>query len=268
MPTAITQTKAQPDRAPLTQLTAPSGQTTHTAWDRRKVLITGGTRGLGRALAESLTLLGADVAVIARQAERLAHLREHWPRVITLQGDIADKQAIYPLAMQAVNALGGLDVLIHNAGILGPQTLRLLADTDCEDFEAALQTHVVGPFRLTKALMGPLFESQGLAVFVSSDAAVQAYPQWGAYGASKAAMAHMARIWHEEVQALGVRMLVVDPGDMLTDLHLQALPDADPAGLKDPKTAAVDLLAAMTPHLSQVGFAGRETFHRHTEATS
>jgi NAD(P)-dependent dehydrogenase (short-subunit alcohol dehydrogenase family) len=225
---------------PKAQLNAP------TAWDRRKVLITGGTRGLGRALTESLTLLGAEVAVIARNAERLAQLRDRWPRVITLQGDIADKEAIYPLAMQAVNALGGLDVLIHNAGILGPKALRLLADTECEDFEAALQTHVLGPFRLTKALMGPLFESQGLAVFVSSDAAVQPYPQWGAYGASKAAMAHMARIWQEEAQALGVRMLVVDPGDMLTDLHLQAVPDADPTALKDPKAAAVALIAEMT----------------------
>lgn len=213
------------------------------------MLITGGTRGLGRALTESLTLLGADVAVIARNSERLADLRNRWPRVITLQGDIADKQTIYPLAMQAVNALGGIDVIIHNAGTLGPKALRHLADTDCEDFDAALQTHVLGPFRLTKALMGPLFESQGLVVFVSSDAAVQAYPQWGAYGASKAAMAHMARIWHEEARALGVRMLVVDPGDMLTDLHLQAMPDADPAGLKDPKTAAIEIIAEMTPLL-------------------
>lgn len=224
----------------ISQHAAPS------PWDHRKVLITGGTRGLGLALTESLTLLGAEVAVIARNLERLKQLQNRWPRVITLQGDIADKEAIYPLAMQAVSALGGVDVLIHNAGILGPKTLRHLADTDCEDLEAALQTHVLGPFRLTKALMGPLFESRGLVVFVSSDAAVQAYPQWGAYGASKAAMAHMAHIWHEEARPLGVRMLVVDPGDMLTDLHLQALPDADPAQLKDPKTAAAALIAEMS----------------------
>ena len=99
--------------------------------------------------------------------------------------------------------LGGLDVLVNNASSLGPVPLRLLTDTDCEDVERALATNLLGPFRLTKALVGALAASAregrgALVLNVSSDAAVNAYPTWGAYGASKAALHHMTRIWDAE----------------------------------------------------------------------
>jgi NAD(P)-dependent dehydrogenase (short-subunit alcohol dehydrogenase family) len=218
-------------------------------WEGRKVLVTGGTRGLGRALAESLDLLGAQVAVIGRQAASLQELHARHPRIHAIRGDLGRKEDIHPMALSAIDALGGLDVLIHNAGILGPKRLQLLADTDCEDFEAALQVHVLGPFRLTKALLGPLNESQGAVVHVTSDAAVSAYPYWGAYGASKAAMDHMARIWDAEMRSVGIRLLSVDPGDMHTDLHLQAIPDADTRALKSPLAAAAEVLARVARHM-------------------
>lgn len=222
-------------------------KTQSSSWEERKVLITGGTRGLGRALAESLNLLGAKVAVIARQASGLQELHANNPRIHVLRGDIGKKADTHPLALAAIDHLGGLDLLIHNAGILGPQRLQLLADTDCEDFEAALQVHVLGPFRLTKALLGPLFESQGQVAFITSDAAHSAYPYWGAYGASKAAMQHMASIWNAEVSELGIQMISIDPGDMHTDLHLQALPDADIRALKSPQRAAAEILSQLSP---------------------
>ena len=141
-------------------------------------------------------------------------------------------------------------MLVNNASSLGPVPLALLADTECEDLELALATNVLGPFRLTKALLGALAasarEGRGSVVLnISSDAAVNAYPQWGAYGASKAALRHMSRIWDEELAAEGVRVLSLDPGDMDTPLHALAVPDADPATLKRPETAARELADAI-----------------------
>ncbi len=211
-------------------------------WKDRKVLITGGTRGLGLALTEALRFLGARVAVIGRKQESLTVLRKRFTDIPIIQGDVADKNQALPLALSAIDKLAGLDLLIHNAGTLGTSRLKPLADTDCEELEAALQTHVVGPFRLTKALLGPLMENRGTVVFITSDAAQNPYPLWGAYGASKAAMQHMAHIWQEEIKEFGIGVHCFDPGDMLTDLHLQALPDADRTALKHPQAAALELI--------------------------
>src|SRR5439155_21125008 len=106
-------------------------------------------------------------------------------------------------------------------------------DSDCGGFARALATNLVGPFRLTKALLGALAssarEGRGAVVLnVSSDATINAYPGWGAYGASKAALHHLSRIWQEELATLGVRFLSLDPGDMDTPLQALAVPDADP----------------------------------------
>src|SRR5207237_4937358 len=154
----------------------------------------------------------------------------------------------HPLALQITAALGGLDVLVNNASSLGPVPLAPLADTDCEDFEAALQTNLLGPFRLTRALLGALAAAAregrpAIVVNISSDAAVSAYPGWGAYGASKAALTHMSRIWDEELKEHGIRVVAHDPGDMDTPLHALAIPDADPATLKRPEQSADELLA-------------------------
>jgi NAD(P)-dependent dehydrogenase (short-subunit alcohol dehydrogenase family) len=147
-------------------------------------------------------------------------------------------------------------VLINNASSLGPVPLAPLADTGCEDFERALVTNVLGPFRLTKALLGALAASAreglgGVVLDVSSDAAINAYPGWGAYGASKAALAHLSRIWNAECAALGVRFLSLDPGDMDTPLHALAVPDADRSLLRAPADAARELAAAIAAVMPQ-----------------
>jgi NAD(P)-dependent dehydrogenase (short-subunit alcohol dehydrogenase family) len=128
--------------------------------------------------------------------------------------------------------------------------LAPLADTECEDLEGALATNLLGPFRLTKALLGSLAAAaregrRPVVVNITSDAAVTPYPGWGAYGASKAALAHLSRIWDEELRPHGIRVLALDPGDMDTPLHAAALPDADPATLKRPRDAAAEILAAV-----------------------
>lgn len=223
-----------------------------------RVAITGGTSGLGLALARALRGRGARVAVIARNRERIEQVAAEAPGDFAgIVGDVSRKDDIYPIATQILGNLGGLDVLVNNASDLGPVPLALLADTDCEDFERALATNVLGPFRLTKALLGALAasarEGRGAVVLnISSDAAVNAYAQWGAYGASKAALSHMSRIWDEELGTQGVRFLSLDPGDMDTPMHAAAVPDADPSTLKNPEVAARELVSAIEGALKKV----------------
>ncbi len=214
------------------------------------VWITGGSRGLGAALARRLAARGARLALTARDpvalGEVVAEIRQAGGHAIALPGDVGDRNAILPLAGAVQAALGHIDVLVHAASALGPAPLRLLSDTDCEELERALAVNVVGPFRLTKAIAGPMaLSGGGLIVHVSSDAALAAYPTWGAYGASKAAFDHMARIWAAELEPVGVRFLGVDPGDMDTALHRAAVPDVDRSQLQDPDEVAgrvLDLL--------------------------
>lgn len=231
--------------------------------DGMRIAVTGGTSGLGLALVREFLGRGARVAFVARERSRVEHVAIE-TGADGIVADVARKEDIHPLAMQITGRLGGLDVLINNASSLGPEPLRLLADTDCEDFEHALATNVLGPFRLTKALLGALSASaregrRALVLNVSSDAARNPYPTWGAYGASKAALEHMTRIWDEELAAQGVHFIAVDPGDMDTPLHVLALPNADPATLKRPVDAAREIaeliLSSEATRRSRVGAA-------------
>jgi NAD(P)-dependent dehydrogenase (short-subunit alcohol dehydrogenase family) len=208
-----------------------------------RIAITGGTSGLGLALVHELHERGAKVAFIARDRTRVEAVERELAGTHGIVGDVARKDDIHPIALQILGRLGGLDVLVNNASSLGPAPLRLLADTDCEAFEQALTTNVLGPFRLTKALLGALSASArerrgGIVLNVSSDAALTPYPEWGAYGASKAALAHLTRIWNAEQGAGGVQFLSLDPGDMDTPLHLSARPDVDRATLQSPALPA------------------------------
>ena len=219
-----------------------------------RVAITGGTSGLGLALVQLLTARGARVAFVARTASDVRRTAAQ-TGAYGIIGDVARKTDIYPTAMQITGNLGGLDVLVNNASSLGPVPLALLADTESEELEVALTVNLVGAFRLTKALFGALAASArdrlgALVINISSDAAVNAYPGWGAYGASKAALAHMTAIWDEEAKDHGVRFLAVDPGDMDTPLHALAVPDADTSTLKHPNTAAAEIIGKMLAALS------------------
>ncbi|MBX5143259.1 SDR family NAD(P)-dependent oxidoreductase [Rhizobium lentis] len=219
-----------------------------------RVGITGGTSGLGLALVRQLAGKGASIAFVARTAANVERVAAE-TGAFGIVADIGKKEDIYPIAMQISANLGGVDVLINNASNLGPVPLALLADTECEELEAALAVNLLGVFRLTKALFGALAASAregrgALVINISSDAAVNAYPGWGAYGASKAALAHLTAIWDEESKPDGIRFLALDPGDMDTPLHALALPDADPSSLKDPELAAAEILETMIEALS------------------
>jgi NAD(P)-dependent dehydrogenase (short-subunit alcohol dehydrogenase family) len=219
-----------------------------------RIAVTGGTSGLGRALVGQLVHQGARVAFLARHRADVERTMLDCPTAIGIVGDVSKKEDTHPIALQILGILGGLDVLVNNASSLGAVPLRPLADTACEDVELALATNVVGPFRLTKTLLGALAASaregaHPLVINISSDAAVTPYENWGAYGASKAALLHLSRIWNAELHEEGISVVSIDPGDMDTPLHAMALPDADVSTLKSPATAAreiVDVIARAT----------------------
>jgi len=216
----------------------------------RGILITGGGRGLGAALARELARRGARLLLVARSepelADTAAAIRAAGGTVATIARDVADKDAVHAIAAAANAALGAVDAVVHCAGALGPVPLRPLADTACEDLQRALDVNLVGPFRLDKLLLGPMFlRGDGLVVHVSTDAAVAAYPLWGAYGVSKAAADHLARIWATELDGTGVRLLTIDPGEMDTRMHREAMPDADRSTLARPEAVAVRIADMM-----------------------
>jgi NAD(P)-dependent dehydrogenase (short-subunit alcohol dehydrogenase family) len=198
---------------------------------------------------------GARLALVARDGEALQRvveeIRAAGGEAHSIPADVASPEAAPRIAGAASALLGPIDVLIHNASSLGPVPLVPLADTDDLAFEEALATNLIGPFRLTRALAGAMaLRGRGLIVHISSDAATNAYPRWGAYGASKAALEHLGRIWAAELADRGVRFLNIDPGEMNTQMHRDAMPEADPATLARPETVAtriVTLLAAKLP---------------------
>lgn len=215
------------------------------------VLITGGSRGLGKELGRLFYSRGARVVLVARGKEEVdrsvrdireggSHARGE---VHGLAGfDVGDKESVHRISGAATALLDGSPtIVIHNASTLGPLPMPLLLDTECEDFERVLAVNLVGPFRLTKALSGPmLLAKRGLFLFVSSDAAVNAYPNWGAYGVSKAAQDHLAKTLAAELDP--IRFYAVDPGEMDTKMHADALPDADRRTLARPSDVAASFL--------------------------
>ena len=215
-----------------------------------RVLVTGGTSGLGRALVDEFRARGAHVAFVARSAGDVDRVARECADTLGIVGDVSRSDAVHPIALQALAWRRGLDVLVNNASSLGQVPLAPLADTESGALEEALATNVLGPFRLTKALFGALAASAreergGIVVNVTSDAGINAYSNWGAYGASKAALLHLTRIFDEESRALGIRMLALDPGDMDTPLHALALPHADRSELKQPRASACELVDAV-----------------------
>lgn len=213
----------------------------------KAVLVTGASRGLGQALLGAFARRGARVVGVARNAEEMkavaAALRAEGLEAHALAYDVGDKASVYPLVGAATALVGPLDVLVHNASTLGPTPLPLLLDTACEDLSHVLEVNVVGPFRITKAVAGAMvMRGKGLVLNVTSDAAVAAYPRWGAYSVSKAALDHLGRVWAAELEGTGVRFLTVDPGEMDTRMHSDAMPDADRTTLARPESVAARLV--------------------------
>ncbi len=210
---------------------------------RPPALITGASRGLGRALALHLSSRGHPVVLVARSQQPLQRVVD----TITAAGgvaypivaDVGDPDDALAIAAQATAAVQTVGLLVHNASTLGPLPMPSLADTRAPDLQRVLEVNLLGPFRLTQALLGSMALGQGGTVLhISSDAAVQAYAGWGAYSVSKAALDHLTRVWSAELTDANVRVVSVDPGEMDTRMHADAIPDADRSTLTDPDQVA------------------------------
>jgi NAD(P)-dependent dehydrogenase (short-subunit alcohol dehydrogenase family) len=225
------------------------------------VLVTGGGRGLGAALGKELAGRGARVVLAARSRPELdgvaAAIRAAGGEAHAVGADLGDPDAVHALAGTAAALVGPIDVLVHNASGLGPVPLRSLAATDARDLQALLDVNLLGPFRLTQALVGGMvLRGRGLVLGISSDAAVTAYAGWGGYGVTKAALDHLLRAWAVELADAGVRFLSVDPGEMDTAMHAAAVPEADRAQLARPEDVAF-LLAQLMARAESVPSGSR-----------
>ncbi|MFE6721159.1 SDR family NAD(P)-dependent oxidoreductase [Streptomyces albidoflavus] len=203
-------------------------------------VITGGSKGLGRALALALAERGWSLVLTARGAGELAEAgraAEGLGGVVrTVAGDVADAGHRSEV-VAAARALGGVDLLVNNASALGAAPLVPLAELGTAGLRAALETNVVAAHGLVREAL-PLLRAAGAGavVSVSSDAAVEAYPTWGGYGASKAALDHWSAVLG--VEEPGLRVWAVDPGDLRTELYRAAVPD-DPDEAARPEPEAV-----------------------------
>ena len=196
-------------------------------------LITGGSAGLGRALVAALAARDWTVITDARGAGRLAELREQvGPRVVTVPGDIADPAHRRTLIDQ-VEAHGALDLLIHNASTLGPVPLRPLRELSESDLAHTWTVNAGAPAELSRALLPWLKTAGGAVIALSSDAAVEHYPTWGAYAASKAALDHLTLTLGAEE---GLDTYAIDPGDLRTEMHQAAFPGEDISDRPLPQT--------------------------------
>ena len=203
-------------------------------------LITGASRGLGRALATALNDRGWRLVIDGRDARRLASTAAALPRpelVVALPGDVTD-----PAHRAALAAAVGshLDLLVNNASELGPSPLPRLAELRPEELVRVLAVNAVAPLALLQAVL-PALGAGARVVDISSDAAVEAYEGWGGYGASKAALDHLTAVLAAEHPDL--RIYAVDPGDMATDMQQAAFPGEDIRDRPAPETVIPALLA-------------------------
>jgi NAD(P)-dependent dehydrogenase (short-subunit alcohol dehydrogenase family) len=197
---------------------------------KQVALITGGSRGLGAAVARFLAPQGYDLILTAREPEPLAavaaELRRHGGTVRTLAGDVADPGHRTRVAAAAAG-LGRLDLLFNNASDLGAAPLPVLSEYPLGALERLLAVNVVGPIGLIQVVLPLLSRSRGLVVNITSDAAIGGYPGWGGYGASKAALELASRTLATELAPHEIAVVTVDPGDMRTAMHQTAYPDED-----------------------------------------
>jgi NAD(P)-dependent dehydrogenase (short-subunit alcohol dehydrogenase family) len=212
-------------------------------------IVTGGSRGLGKAVARELLTRGVQTIIDGRDRETLDAVAKEFREVgavIAIAGDVTDKEHVHEL-IAAARQLGRLDLLVNNASTLGEIPLPGIDRLSASTFLHLFDVNVFAPIHLMQHGIEVMHEHGGVGtiVNVTSDAAVEAYPGWGGYGSSKAALEHVSRVLAAELDGSAIRVLVVDPGDMDTQMHRDAVPDADPSELRDPAASASALIQAI-----------------------
>ena len=197
------------------------------------VLITGASKGLGRAIARAAARDKHSLIINARRADELRDAERElsaMTAVLAVPGDVSE--IAEEIAEQALSRFGSVDVLINNASELGPSPMPALLDHPWQSLQRIFRVNVVAPMHLTQLLRPRTI------INITSDAGVNAYRGWGGYGSSKAALEHASRVLAAELEGLGVRVFVVDPGDMNTEMHRLAEPGVDLSALADPDDVA------------------------------
>jgi NAD(P)-dependent dehydrogenase (short-subunit alcohol dehydrogenase family) len=208
----------------------------------RVAVVTGASQGLGRALSAALAERGWGLVLDARRSDRLedaaAELRRT-TEVIAVPGDVTDPDHRGDL-LDAARRLGPVSLLVNNASTLGQSPLPSLATIPLDVFRRTLEVNVTAPLALVQLLL-PDLAPGGIVVNVTSDAGVEAYEGWGGYGTGKAALEHLSRVLAAEHPDL--RVLVVDPGDLRTEMHQDAFPGEDISDRPLPEERVPALLA-------------------------
>jgi NAD(P)-dependent dehydrogenase (short-subunit alcohol dehydrogenase family) len=226
-----------------------AGRPVYSVGTMKKALVTGGSRGLGRALAGGLAAAGYTLLIDARDGQALARaasaIRADNPgaEVIALPGDITDPA--HRAALRA--AAGEIDLLVNNAGTLGAAPLPALADYPPGELRAAFEANVVAPIALTQLFLPVLRERGGGVLNVTSDAAIEPYAGWGGYGAAKAALEQASNVLAAEETA--IRVWWVDPGDLRTQMHQAAFPDEDISDRPLPESVVPAFVRLVTERL-------------------
>ena len=225
----------------------------------RVALITGASRGLGLALARALAARGWSLVIDARGTEGLDRARrelEPHTQVRAIAGDVADEEHRQRL-VAAAEALGGLDLLVNNASLLGPSPQPVLREYPLEVLERVYRANVYAPLRLIQLALPQLRASEHPRIVnITSDAAVEGYEGWGGYGSSKAALEQWSRILAAEEAA--VRVYWVDPGDMKTQMHQEAFPGEDISDRPPPEASVPGLLRVIEDGLPSGRYRARD----------
>jgi NAD(P)-dependent dehydrogenase (short-subunit alcohol dehydrogenase family) len=211
-------------------------------------IITGASRGLGRALARELAGRDWHLVLDARGADDLGAVQARLPGGPhhALAGDVTDPTHRASI-VAAARALGGASLLINNASSLGSSPLPAFRDLDPATYVDLLKVNLVAPMALTASLLPQLRQSRGRVLNISSDAAVEPYEAWGGYGSSKAALDHAGRVLAAEEPTL--RIYSLDPGDMRTRMHQEAFPGEDISDRPEPETVVPAVLSLLDSNL-------------------
>jgi len=200
------------------------------------VIITGASQGLGRALALAFSREGANLVITSRNEDALKPVAEEaegaGAEVLAIAVDVSESEDVEKLVKAAAERFGRIDVLVNNAGLLGPRVP--IAEYPEDEWRKVLEANLTGPFLLSKAVI-PHMPEGGSIVNITSGVSIEGRPRWGAYSVSKFGLEGLTQILAAELEERGIRANSVDPGSMRTEMRAAAYPDEDPMTLITPE---------------------------------